>query len=48
MKSERRGASSAHAFTRHQPDDEGNGLEEEPDDIIESISQPYLAWSVMD
>jgi hypothetical protein len=28
--------------------DEGNGLKEEPDDIIESISQPYLAWSVMD
>jgi hypothetical protein len=27
---------------------EGNGVEEEPDDIIESISQPYLAWSVMD
>jgi hypothetical protein len=27
---------------------EGNGLEDEPDDIIESISQPYLAWSVMD
>jgi len=25
---------------------EGNGVEEEPDDIIESISQPYLAWSV--
>jgi hypothetical protein len=29
-------------------DNEGNGVEEEPDDIIESISQPYLAWSVMD
>jgi hypothetical protein len=28
--------------------DEGNGAEEEPDDIIESISPPYLAWSVMD
>jgi|HubBroStandDraft_6_1064221.scaffolds.fasta_scaffold435937_1 hypothetical protein len=27
---------------------EGNGVQEEPDDIIESISQPYLAWSVMD
>jgi hypothetical protein len=27
---------------------EGNGLQEEPDDIIESISQPYLAGSVMD
>jgi hypothetical protein len=27
---------------------EGNGAEEEPDDIIESISPPYLAWSVMD
>jgi len=27
---------------------EGNGVEEEPDDIIESISQPYLAWSVVD
>jgi hypothetical protein len=27
---------------------EGNGVDEEPDDIIESISQPYLAWSVMD
>jgi|SRR5579859_222275 len=26
----------------------GNGMEEELDDIIESISQPYLAWSVMD
>jgi hypothetical protein len=29
-------------------DNEGNAMEEEPDDIIESISQPYLAWSVMD
>jgi hypothetical protein len=28
--------------------DEGDGVQEEPDDIIESISQPYLAWSVMD
>jgi len=27
---------------------EGSGVEEEPDDIIESVSQPYLAWSVMD
>jgi hypothetical protein len=27
---------------------ERNGVDEEPDDIIESISQPYLAWSVMD
>jgi len=27
---------------------EGNVLQEEPEDIIESISQPYLAWSVMD
>jgi len=27
---------------------EGNGVEEELDDIVESISQPYLAWSVMD
>jgi len=26
---------------------DGNGVEEEPDDIIESISPPYLAWSVM-
>ena len=25
-----------------------NGIEEMPDDLIESISQPYLAWSVMD
>jgi hypothetical protein len=24
------------------------GWEEDPDDIVESISQPYLAWSVMD
>jgi hypothetical protein len=23
-------------------------LNEDPDDIIESISQPYLAWGVMD
>lgn len=28
--------------------DEGNGGVEEPDDIIESISQPYLAGSVTD
>jgi hypothetical protein len=27
---------------------EGNTPEEQPDDIIESISQPYLAWSTMD
>jgi hypothetical protein len=27
---------------------ESNGTDEAPDDIIESISQPYLAWSVMD
>jgi hypothetical protein len=27
---------------------ETSGLNEDPDDIIESISQPYLAWSVMD
>ena len=27
---------------------DGSGAEERPDDIIESISQPYLAWSVMD
>jgi hypothetical protein len=27
---------------------EGNAVEEQPDDIIESISQPYLAWSTMD
>ncbi len=26
----------------------GPGLDENPDDIIESISQPYLTWSVMD
>jgi hypothetical protein len=25
-----------------------NGVEEDSDDIIESISQPFLAWSVMD
>jgi hypothetical protein len=28
--------------------DEGNGLKEDPDDTIESISNPYLAWSVLD
>lgn len=27
---------------------ESPGIDEDPDDIIESISQPYLAWSVMD
>jgi len=27
---------------------ESRGLNEEPDDIIESISQPYLAWCVAD
>jgi hypothetical protein len=27
---------------------ESPGLDEDPDDIIESVSQPYLAWSVMD
>jgi len=27
---------------------ESNGMEEDADDIIESISQPYLAWSRMD
>jgi hypothetical protein len=27
---------------------EGNAVEEGPDDIIESISQPYLAWSTTD
>jgi hypothetical protein len=27
---------------------DGDNLQEEPDDIIESISQPYLAWSVAD
>jgi hypothetical protein len=27
---------------------ERDSLQEEPDDIIESISQPYLAWSVAD
>ena len=27
---------------------ESPGLGDNPDDIIESISQPYLGWSVMD
>ena len=27
---------------------ESNGIEEDPDDVIESISQPYLEFSVMD
>jgi hypothetical protein len=27
---------------------ENPDLDEDPDDIIESVSQPYLAWSVMD
>jgi len=27
---------------------EGNDVEEQPDDIIEFISQPYLAWRTMD
>ena len=27
---------------------EGRDLDEDPDDIIESISQPYLAWGVTD
>jgi len=27
---------------------ENPGLDEDPDDIIESLSQPYLAWSVID
>jgi hypothetical protein len=27
---------------------ESVGLDEDPDDIIESVSQPYLGWSVMD
>jgi hypothetical protein len=29
-------------------DNERDALKEDPDDTIESISQPYLAWSVMD
>ena len=29
-------------------DSESAGVEGDPNDIIESISQPYLAWSVMD
>jgi len=28
--------------------DDGDSLNEDPDDIIESVSQPYLTWSVMD
>lgn len=28
--------------------DESDGLSEGPDDVIESVSQPYLAWSVGD
>jgi hypothetical protein len=28
--------------------DEKDGLNEDPKDIIESISRPYLAWSIMD
>jgi hypothetical protein len=28
--------------------DESYALNEDPDDIIESNSQPYLGWSVMD
>jgi hypothetical protein len=28
--------------------DEGDGLTEDPDDTIESISKPYLGWSVID
>ena len=31
-----------------KPANSENDLNEGPDDIIESISQPYLAWSVMD
>jgi hypothetical protein len=27
---------------------ESTALDEDPDDIIESVSQPYLAWSVTD
>jgi len=27
---------------------EHDALKEEPEDIIETISRPYLAWSVMD
>src|SRR6266566_3862947 len=27
---------------------ESPSLDEDPDDIIESVSQPFLAWSVMD
>jgi hypothetical protein len=28
--------------------DEGATIDEDPDDIIESISQPYLQWGVYD
>lgn len=28
--------------------DEANALKEDPDDIIESVSQPFLQWSIMD
>jgi hypothetical protein len=28
--------------------DKSDALKEDPDDIIESISKPYLAWSIMD
>ena len=27
---------------------EHDALKEDPEDIIETISRPYLAWSVMD
>jgi hypothetical protein len=30
------------------PSGESLHLNEDPDDIIESISQPYLAWGVID
>ncbi len=30
------------------PNGQRDALQEDPEDIIESISQPYLAWSVMD
>ena len=28
--------------------DAGNSLEEDPEDVVESVSRLYLAWSVMD
>lgn len=28
--------------------DETNALKEDPDDTIESVSQPFLQWSTMD